>query len=97
MVQSTGNIQGFSMNETEIILMNIFAFGFGWFIGYLVRNIGFIWSRWGAILGFFFLYVAFFVTLSLAGVIASEENVIVSALFGFGFLVRFFKQRLEIE
>lgn len=83
------------MNETEHIIMGVFAFLLGWFIGYFVKNIGRIWVRWGAIIGFFIIYVVFISAIMSASVIADMGNIIISSLFAIGFLIRFFKQRLE--
>jgi hypothetical protein len=83
------------MNTNDLIFLSLFAISIGWFIAYLVRNIGYIYYRWGDVIGFFILYISFFITLSLARSIANEDNILISALFGISFLIRFFKQPLE--
>ncbi len=82
------------MNETEMVFFNVFAFGVGWYSAYLVRNINAILSRWGALFGVFALCIAFYIVLLLGGIIAGKENVLISVLFGLGFFLRFFKQRM---
>lgn len=83
------------MNDTQFIFLGIIAFGLGWYLAYVVRNIRYLWTRWGWYIGLNILLISFIVGGVLAEQIALENNVILSGLFGLGFVIRFVKQGLR--
>ena len=83
------------MNETDYILNAVLAFGVGWFMAYLVRNYSQIWSRWGILIGFVILLTGVIYSLFFSAMIADQNDTVLSILLALGFVIRFFKQRLE--
>lgn len=83
------------MNDTEYILFGVLAFGLGWLIAYLVKNLGRIWNRWGVIFGGLYILFAVFYSFLFLVMITEKKSILLSSLLAVGFLIRFFKNKGE--
>ena len=81
------------MNETEQIFTHIFAFGLGYAIAFSVKNVGRIYKEWGLLIsGLLFPSIAIGLIFA-AAMIADKKSLILSSVFGAGFLIRMLKSR----
>ena len=79
------------MNETEWIFLAIAAFGIGYGIAYLAKNIGSMADRWG-IFSIFLIPVIVIILLVGAGVITDLKNVSLSLSLAVGFVFRMIRR-----
>lgn len=79
------------MNETEWIFLAIAAFGIGYGIAYLAKNIRSMADRWG-IFSIFLIPVIVIMLLVGAGVITDLKNVSLSLSLAAGFVFRMIKR-----
>jgi len=80
------------MNETEWIIIAIFAFAVGYGLAHFAKNIRRIFSDWG-LFSFFLIPIVVVFLFMGAAFIADLHSVWISLAFAAGFIIRMIRQR----
>ena len=79
------------MNETEWIFLAIAAFGVGYGIAYLTKNIGSMADKWG-IFSILLIPIIVIMLFGGAGMITEHKDIGLSLVFAGGFVFRMVKR-----